>query len=112
MHRIFFIFLILCLQLFEPVRKAFFDGPQPPPMQFMMPERALPEDAEVAVLMGLHQNIGGPWKLVYLFRRLRCVHVYECISQGREWFFSLHLTTDTRFTLRELQPSMRDRQVR
>ena len=95
--------------LFEPVRKNFFDGPQPPPMQFMMTDKPTVADAEVAVLLGLHQSIGGPWKLVYLFRRLRCVHVYECVTQGREWFFSLHLTTDHRYCLRELQPSVQPR---
>jgi len=97
--------------LFEPVRKSFFDGPQPPPMQFMMTEKATPEDAEVAVMLGLHQSLGGPWKLVYLFRRIRCVHVYECVSQGREFWFTLHLTTDHRYCLRDLQPSFADRQT-
>jgi len=91
--------------LFEPIRKSFFDGPMPPAMQFLMPEWALPEDAEVAVLLGLHQTIGGPFKLVYLFRRLRCVHVYECVTHGRQWWWSLHLTTDARLCLRELQPT-------
>ena len=62
-------------------------------------------DAEVAVLPGLHPKLGGPYKLVYLFRRLRCVHVYECLSQARRWWWSLHLATDARFCLRELQPS-------
>jgi hypothetical protein len=81
-------------------------------MQFLMPEKALPENAEVAVLMGLHQKLGGPWKLVYLFRRLRCLHVYECVSQGREWWYTLHMTTDTRYSLKEMQPSSRNRQVR
>jgi hypothetical protein len=52
----------------------------------------------------LLQSLGGPFKLVYLFRRLRCVHVYECVSQGRQWWYTLHLTTDARFCLRELQP--------
>jgi hypothetical protein len=33
------------------VRKSFFDGPQPPPMQFSMAEK-LHADAEVAVAMG------------------------------------------------------------
>ena len=51
------------LQLFEPVRKAFFDGPMPKAMQFMMPEKPLPANAEVAIILGLHQTIGGPWKL-------------------------------------------------
>ena len=45
-------------KLFEPVRKAFFNGPQPPPMQFSMAEK-VPDDAEVAVLVGLHQVLGG-----------------------------------------------------
>jgi hypothetical protein len=94
------------------VRKAFFDGPVPPSMQFMMTEKPIAADAEVAVILGLHQNLGGPFKLVYLFRRLRCIHVYECVSQGREWWYSLHMTTDYRYTFRDLQPSARDRNVR
>ena len=92
-------------RLFEPVRKAFFDGPQPPPMQFMMPERPTPKGADVAMLLGLHQNLGGPFKLVVLFKQFKCLHVYECVSQGRQWWYTLHLTTDARFTLREMQPS-------
>jgi thiol-disulfide isomerase/thioredoxin len=97
--------------LFEPVRKSFFDGPRPPPMQFLMTEKPTPEDAEVVIMLGLHQNIGGPWKLVYLFRRLKCIHVYECVTQGREWFFTLHMTTDLRYSLHELSPVSEDRQV-
>ena len=65
------------------------------------------EDAEVAVLLGLHQTLGGPYKLVYVFRRFKCVHMYECISHGREFWFSLHLTTDNRYTLMDLQPSLK-----
>lgn len=48
--------------IFEPVRRAMFDGPNPKPMTFMMPERPLAEHAEVAVLLGLHQTLGGPYK--------------------------------------------------
>lgn len=81
----------------------------PPTLQFMLPEHALPANAEVAVLLGLHQVLGGPFKLVYVFRRLKCVHVYECLSHGREYWYCLHLTTDHRFTLREMQPSSADR---
>ena len=56
--------------IFEPVRQSMFNGRpgQPPPMTFMMPERPLPENAEVAVLMGMHQTLGGPYKFIYLFR--------------------------------------------
>jgi hypothetical protein len=97
--------------LFEPIRLNFFNGPRPEAMQFLMPEKALSKEAEVAVLLGLHQVIGGPWKLIYLFRRLRVVHVYECVSNGREWWYTLHMTTDCRYALREMQPSARDRKV-
>lgn len=87
------------------MRKAFFDGPQPPAMQFMLTKGPLPEDAEVAVILGLHPTLGGPFKLVYLFRQYRCVHVYECVSHARQWWFCLHLSTNHKFALRYLQPS-------
>lgn len=95
--------------LFEPLRKSFFDGPQPPPMQFMMLERALPEHAEVAVLVGVHQILGGAFKLVYLFRKLRVVHVYQAVSHARVFWWTLHLSTDVRYCFRELQPSFASR---
>lgn len=99
------------LQLFEPIRENFFNGPNPPAMQFMMNSQPTHPDAEVVVLMGLHQKLGGPYKLIYLFRRWRCLHVYECVTQGREWWYTLHMTTDFRYTLREMQPSAKDRKV-
>lgn len=99
------------LQIFEPIRQSFFDGQQPPPMQFMMPEKITPPDAEVVVLLGLHQKLGGPFKYIYIFRFLRCVHVYECVSQGREWWFSLHMTSDIRYCLREMTPDFENRKV-
>ena len=99
------------VNLFEPVRKSFFDGPNPKPMQFMLPPTPTPEDAEVAVLLGLHQVLGGPFKLLFIFRRLRCIHVYECVSHARQWWFTLHMTTDTRYTMREMQPDTRPRKV-
>lgn len=100
------------VNLFEPLRDAFYvqkSPMDPPTMQFLMPERPLPYGAEVAVLLGLHQVLGGPFKLVYIFRRLKCVHIYEVLSQGREYWFSLHLTTDHRFTLADMQPSTENR---
>lgn len=63
----------------------------------------------MAVLLGLHQSLGGPFKLVVLFKAFKCLHVYECVTQGREWWYTLHLTTDTRYTLREMQPSFGNR---
>jgi hypothetical protein len=78
-------------------------------MMFMLPDRALPDDAEVAVVMGLHQTLGGPFKLIYLYRHFKCLHVYEIVSHGREFFWTLHMTTDTRYTLLDLQPSAQGR---
>ena len=49
--------------------------------------------------------------MVYIFRRLKCIHVYECLSHGREWWYSLHMTTDIRYTLRELPPISENRKV-
>lgn len=95
--------------LFEPIRKAFFNGPMPPAMQFMMVGGPLPESVEVAVLLGLHQNLGGPFKLVYLFRHYRCVQVYECVSHARQFWYTLHFASDSRYSLRHLQPSIGDR---
>jgi len=43
-----------------------YSGPQPPPMQFMLPEKALPETAEVAVIMGLHQVSGGTFHMWFM----------------------------------------------
>ena len=77
----------------------------------MMTEKVTPVTAEVAVILGLHQNIGGPWKLIFLFRRLKCLHVYECVTQGRQWWFSLHMTTDLRYSFHELDPNSADRNV-
>lgn len=39
------------------------------------------------------------------------MHIYECISLGREYWYSLHLTTDYRYTLREMQPNGDDRKT-
>lgn len=98
--------------IFEPARKAFFvknNFTDPETMQFMMSEKPTRSDAEVVVLLGLHQELGGSFKLVYILRRLRCLHVYEIVSQGREWWFTMHLTTNVRYGLAELHPSFEKR---
>jgi len=97
------------MRLFEPIRRSFFDGPQPPPLQFIMPTKEYPENCEVATLIGLHPSLNGPYKLVYVFRRWKCVHVYEAVSHGRVWNYTLHLTSDSRYCLREMQPYTGDR---
>ena len=70
-------------KLFEPVRKSFFGGPKPPPMQFMMP-MTIPASAEIVVLVGLHQVLRGTYKLVHIFRHLKGLHIFEVLSQGRQ----------------------------
>ena len=40
-------------------------------MQFMMPEDAIDENAEVAVLLGLHQSLGGPFQIGLYFSSLK-----------------------------------------
>ena len=37
--------------------------------------------------------------------------MYECVSQGRQWWYSLHMTTDARFTLRDMQPDFGNRRA-
>lgn len=96
-------------QIFEPVREAFFATSYT--MPFLLPIHGLPENATVAVLIGLSGQMDGVWKIVHVLRHLRCVHVYECVSHGREWWFTLHLTTDTRYSLVEMHPDARDRSV-
>eukprot|EP00808_Paulinella_micropora_P025052 g59667.t1 len=94
-------------RLFEPVRTAFFGGRMP--IEWLLPSSPIAPETEVAVLVGLHPLQGGPWKLAVLFKRLKCLHVYECVSHGRRYYYTLHLTTDARFTLRSMQPSTVDR---
>eukprot|EP00808_Paulinella_micropora_P006835 g75373.t1 len=97
------------LPIWEPVRRSFFAGPVPKEMAFLMPTKAIPADAEVAVLLGLHQVLKGPYKLIYVFRRLKTVHVYECLTHGRQFYWSLHMATDNRYCLKDGQPSAEKR---
>ena len=94
--------------ILEPVRLTYMTKPFE--LQIVMPELPLPRDAQVAVLAGLHPKKGGDWKLIYIYRQLRMVHVYNVCSHGRRFYQSLEYTSDVRFTLREMQPSIKDRQ--
>lgn len=90
---------------------CFFNGPSPEPIQFKMLSSKVPSSATVAILFGINPIAGGAWKLVYVLKHLKCVHVYECIARGRQWWYSLHMTTDVRFTLREMDFDLSDRKV-
>ena len=37
--------------------------------------------------------------------------MYECVSQGRQWWYTLHMTTDARYTLRDMQPDFGNRRA-
>eukprot|EP01087_Luapelamoeba_hula_P004848 TRINITY_DN1482_c0_g1_i1.p1 TRINITY_DN1482_c0_g1~~TRINITY_DN1482_c0_g1_i1.p1 ORF type:complete len:4317 (-),score=602.49 TRINITY_DN1482_c0_g1_i1:51-13001(-) len=95
------------IPIFEPVRMAYLM--QPFPLQVCLPERALPADAEVAYMVGIHPKLGGTWKEIFVFRTLRLVQIYNVMSHGRRFYRSLEYTTDVHFTLRDMQPSTDDR---
>jgi hypothetical protein len=48
----------------------------------MLPDKALPASAEIAVLLGLHPNLGGPFKLVLLRSPARARLNWVCVSAG------------------------------
>ena len=54
--------------ILEPVRMMYMT--QPFVLQICMPEKTLPPDAEVAMLIGIHPKLGGTWKGTcnFLFR--------------------------------------------
>lgn len=94
------------MPLFEPFRLSFYNGPMPPPMTFLLPSIPLSPSVDVAMLVGLHpQNMPGAYKLVFLYRQWQCIQVFEATSHGRQWHYTLHLATDARLSLQELQPS-------
>jgi len=49
-------------------------------------------------------------KEVVCFKHPNVVHIYNVIEHGRRWFRSLVFTSDTRYCLQELQPSLVDQQ--
>ena len=95
--------------ILEPVRLTYLVEP-PFTLQICMPEKPLPPDAEVAVLVGIHPKQGGTWKEILVFKSLRMVQVYQVISHGRRFYRSLEYCSDTRYSLRSMQPSLDDRQ--
>ncbi len=95
--------------ILEPVRLTYLVEP-PFTLQICMPEKPLPPDAEVAVLVGIHPKQGGTWKEILVYKSLRMVQVYQVMSHGRRFYRSLEYCSDTRYSLRSMQPSLDDRQ--
>ena len=87
----------------EPVRRAYLLFPRP--LEILMPEAPLPADAQVAYLVGKQPEQGGVWREIFVYRARRMVQIYRIESHGRRFYRSLEYTTDSRFTLRDMQPS-------
>lgn len=94
--------------LFEPVRLTYMTKPFV--LQVCLPEKPLPADADVACLVGIHPKMGGTWKEIFVYKSLRMVCVYNVTSHGRRFYRVLEYTTNAQLTLREMQPSLDDRQ--
>ena len=95
--------------VFEPVRRAYLLFPKP--LEILMPEEPLPEDAQCAYLVGKQPEQGGVWREFFVYRARRMVHVYRIESHGRRFYRSLEYTSDARFCLREMQPSTAHRET-
>jgi thiol-disulfide isomerase/thioredoxin len=93
----------------EPVRQTYMMQPQP--LQLFLPEEPLPEDAQLAYLVGKQPSQSGAWIEVFVYRARRMVHVYRLESHGRRHYRSLIYTSDARICLHEMQPSTEHRRA-
>jgi len=93
--------------LFENVRLAYLIEPQPLPI--LLPQEPFPDDAEVVILLGIHPKTFGILKEFVVHKTNRSVHCYDLVSHGRRFYRSLVYTSDSRYTLHEMQPSAGDR---
>ena len=94
-------------EVLEPVRQTYMMLPQP--LQLFLPEEPLPEDAQVAYLVGKQPNQSGAWLEIFCYRARRMVHVYRLESHGRRHYRSLVYCSDARYSLRAMQPSTEHR---
>lgn len=60
-------------------------------------------------MVGIHPKKGGTWKEIFVFKSLRIVQIYNVMSHGRRFYRSLEYTTDVHYSLRDMQPSIKDR---
>ena len=89
--------------VFEPVRHAYLIFPRP--LEILMQEQPLADDAQVAYLVGKQPDQGGVWREIFVYRARRMVQIYRIESHGRRFYRSLEYASDARFCLREMQPS-------
>ena len=90
--------------LLEPVRLTYMT--EPFVLQICMQEHPLPKNAEVAHLIGIHPKQGGTWKEIFVHRHTGVVQVFHLLSHGRRFYRVLEYTTNVKYGLREMQPSL------
>ena len=66
-------------------------GP-PAPLQLFLPDEPLPEDAQVAYLVGKQPDQAGVWLEIFVYRARRMVQIYRIESHGRRYYRSLNYT--------------------
>ena len=59
--------------MLEPVKAAYLTFPVP--LEIYLPEEALPDDAQVAYLVGKQPEQSGVWREIFVYRARRMVHV-------------------------------------
>ena len=93
--------------LFEPVRRTYFERPfWMAPIFILLPQQPLHADNGVAILTAVCSRTGQRLKEIVCLRHFRCVHVYDIFSHARRFHRSLVYTSDVRYTLREMKPSI------
>jgi len=98
--------------IWEPVRRKFFVPPPPnPPIPIWIAEEPLDKDAEVVYMTASHPKLGGTIKEIYVFKTLQIVQVYDVFSYGRRFYRSLVYSSDARYSLRDIQPTTKDRRA-
>lgn len=80
---------------------------KPFPIRIVMNIVTTPLHANTAILLALHPQSGGAWKEIHAHREF--CEVFDLTSHGRRIYRSLIFTTDSRFSLRDMQPSFKDR---
>ena len=84
----------------EPVKAAYLTFPTP--LQIFLPEEPLPDDAQVAYLVGKQPEQGGVWREIFVYRARRMVQVYRIESHGRRFYRSLEYTSNALLSMHAL----------
>jgi thiol-disulfide isomerase/thioredoxin len=93
--------------VFGPMQEAYLMWPEP--LEVYLHEDALPHDAQVAYMIGKQPNQTGVWKEIFVYRERRAVEIYRIESYGHRFYRSLEYSSDTRFSLKAMQPDFSPR---